>query len=99
MNLRVRIEAGLDASDAAVWYEAEEAQLGRELTSEIRATLERIAAGPKRYQIYYRGLRRALVRRFSFSVYYLDTDTEIVVFAVLHQSRDLSVLDGRLESG
>lgn len=96
MTLRVRPEAAEDIWDAARWYEARQPGLGSSFVEEVSAVFERIETGPLRYAIAHRTLRRALVRRFPFAVYFGLDDTDAVIFAVLHQRRSRSVLSARL---
>ncbi len=95
MTIRLRPEAQRDIQDAAQWYEDREAGLGTAVIEEIDAAFRRIEAGPERYPVSYRGLRRALVRRFPFAIYFFEAQTEIAVIAVLHQRRDLELLGER----
>jgi plasmid stabilization system protein ParE len=81
-------QVDLDVAAAFEWYEKERAGLGLEFLDELRATYDRIADGPLKYQHLRSGIRRALVRRFPYSVYFAIEDDAIVVLAVLHVSRD-----------
>ncbi len=78
----------LDVAAAFEWYEKERAGLGREFLDELRAAYDRIADGPLKYQHLRSGIRRALVRRFPYGVYFAVEDDVIVVLCVLHASRD-----------
>jgi plasmid stabilization system protein ParE len=78
----------LDVAAAYDWYEKERAGLGREFLDELRATYNRIADGPLKYQHLRSGIRRALVRRFPYGVYFAVEDDVIVVLCVLHANRD-----------
>ena len=78
----------LDLAATFDWYETERAGLGREFLGELRATYDRVADGPLTYQELRSGIRRALVRRFPYAVYFAVEDDVIVVLAVLHVSRD-----------
>lgn len=97
MTLRVLREARDDIVAAAQWYEDREPGLGEALIAEIDRLFVRIAGGPERFPILYRTARRALTRRFPYAVYFLGDGADIVILAVLHQRRDRSVLDERLE--
>ncbi len=60
----------LDVAAAFDWYETEQAGLGREFLGELRAAYDRVADGPLKYQELRSGIRRALVRRFPYAVYF-----------------------------
>ena len=48
----------------------------------------RVAAMPAQFPIVHRDLRRALLRGFPYAVYFMSTNAEVVVFAVMHQAVD-----------
>jgi hypothetical protein len=70
-RLTVRPEAELDALDAGAWYEGERAGLGTEFLGELRATFSRIEDGPERFPVVFRHVRRAILRRFPFGVFFI----------------------------
>jgi toxin ParE1/3/4 len=80
--------ADLDVEAAFEWYENERPALGFEFLDELRSSYDRIANGPLKYQELRGGVRRALLKRFPYAVYFsIDRDV-VVVVAVLHASRD-----------
>ena len=97
MTFRVRPEARADIFDAAQWYEDREPGLGVAFIAEIDAAFQRIELGPERYTSIHRQLRRVLVRRFPYAVYFGVDAADIVIFAVLHQRRAPKILDDRLD--
>ena len=80
--------ADLDVEAAFEWYENERAGLGLEFLDELRATYNRIADGPLKYLLIRSGIRRALLRRFPYAVYFAVEGDVLVVLTVLHASRD-----------
>jgi toxin ParE1/3/4 len=80
--------ADLDVEAAFEWYENERPGLGVEFLDELRGTYNRIADGPLEYQELRGGIRRALLRRFPYAVYFAIEADVVVVVAVLHASRD-----------
>ena len=81
-------QADLDIEAAFQWYEKEQSGLGLEFLDELRAAYNRIVEGPYKYPHLRSGVRRALVKRFPYVVYFAVESTVIVVLAVLHASRD-----------
>jgi hypothetical protein len=86
-RLTVRPEAELDALDAARWYEGERADLGTEFLTELRATFSRIEEGPQRFPVVFREVRRAILRRFPFGVFFIVEAKSAVVLAITHLRR------------
>jgi plasmid stabilization system protein ParE len=80
--------ADLDVAAAYQWYESEQTGLGREFLEELRNAYDRIAEEPFRYQALQSGIRRALIRRFPYAVYFAVETEAVVVLAVLHASRN-----------
>lgn len=87
-DLRLDRRADRDIEATFAWYEGERPGLGEELLDELRATFARIADGPFGYQDLRSGIRRALVRRFPYAVYFAVESDVVVILAVLHVSRD-----------
>jgi len=78
----------LDVAAAYQWYENEEPGLGLAFLDQLLATYDRIATGPLQYQDLRSGIRRALLRRFPYAVYFAVEGDFVVVLAILHVSRD-----------
>ena len=87
-TLIVRAEAEADLAASRLWYEEQYDGLGGRFIAEVDATFRRIEANPLAFAFVRGKLRRALLRRFPFGVFYALTDQNIVVVAVLHAARD-----------
>ena len=77
-----------DVEAAFQWYESEEPGLGYEFLQEIRAAYERILHGSQTYAVLGSGIRRTLIRRFPYAIYFSLEDEMIFIIAVLHTARD-----------
>ncbi len=88
--------ADLDIEAAFLWYEKEQPGLGLEFLDELRAAYNRIVEGPFKYPHLRSGVRRELLKRFPYVVYFAVEHTVIVVLAVLHASRDPAVWQRRI---
>ena len=88
-SLIIRPEAEADMTEAALWYEQREAGLGMELIEEIRAAIRRGVEGPPSYPCLRKrpDVRRVLVKRFPYRVFFILPDDVWVVFEVLHAAR------------
>ena len=95
MNLRVRPEARDDLLAAMAWYDEREKNLGAAFLEHADALFQQIDMHPARFPVVYRTFRRALMRRFPYAVYYIVEDNAMIVFAVLHQRQDRSILTER----
>ena len=86
-KLIVRRAARFDVRSIREWYEAEEVGLGARFLTELDGVVERARVMPRQFPEVGRSLRRALLRRFPYCVYFLDRGDAVIVFAVLHQHR------------
>jgi toxin ParE1/3/4 len=80
--------ADLEVEAALTWHQNERAGLGLEFLDELRSPMVEIADGPHKYRELRSGIRRALLRRFPYAVYFSVEAQVVVVLAVLHAHRD-----------
>src|SRR5712691_8554867 len=83
----VRPEAQTDIREAALWYESRETGLGSRFIGELRTTLQHIGDNPLRFPIVSDDVRRSLIHKFPYSVYFVNEPDSVAVIAVLHQHR------------
>lgn len=81
-------EAEDDLADAVTWYEEQEPGLGIALVANVEAATGLATAHPGMGMEVEPGLRRIVVKRFPYCVYYLHDNASIRVIAVLHQRQD-----------
>ena len=82
----VRPGAQADIRETALWYESRRPGLGSEFTLRFDALVERIAQNPLQFPEIGSGVRRALLRRFPYAIYFVVAACPVVI-AVLHQHR------------
>jgi plasmid stabilization system protein ParE len=87
VDVRLRPEAEQDLAESARWYEDQRPGLGQEFLDEALATFAAIAERPLASAAVYGSLRRALLHRFPFGVFYLVDGDGAVVIGVIHGSR------------
>jgi plasmid stabilization system protein ParE len=97
-RLFLRDEAQADIEAAAQWYEERRLGLGFEFTRVVRAALAMIERDPVRFPSARAEVRRALVRRFPYAVYFIVEASAIVVIACLHVRRDPTVWQSRADT-
>lgn len=88
-QLVIRRAAELDIEEATDWYEQEEAGLGTKFVNELVSTFTRVRRMPLQFPSVGRSVRRALLGRFPYAIYFvLRDEDQAVIIAVLHQRRD-----------
>ena len=83
----VQPQSDLDIQAAAVWYEDQQPGLGTRFLDELDLVFQRIAESPLQFPRLEGDVRRALLRRFPYGVYFLTETEEVKVLAVLHLHR------------
>jgi plasmid stabilization system protein ParE len=74
-------------TEASHFCEAGSAGLGFEFLDDVQRVIDSLREHPKLGQLVTRGLRRALLRRFPFSLIYSEEPGAILIVAVAHQRR------------
>jgi plasmid stabilization system protein ParE len=67
------------------------AGLGVEFGYEIDLVVSSLAERALAFPAIHREVRRALIKRFPYGVFFVASDDLVVVLAVLHQARDPAV--------
>lgn len=82
-------QAEKDLDNAFDWYESQDSGLGKEFARCVDVKINSIIRAPRQHQVVYKSIiRRALVNRFPFSIYFVEQKDVISVFAILHQHRN-----------
>jgi plasmid stabilization system protein ParE len=84
----IRPEAEQDIIESVQWYEDQRKGLGDRFKAALERVLQQIELFPESHRIVYDPIRRALLQRFPFAVYYRVANAEVVVVAVVHSRRD-----------
>lgn len=74
--------------EAFDWYEERVSGLGSDFLMNVDAALNAILRNPRRFPVVHNNLRRALIRRFPYQIFFVFEEKRIVVLAVFHASRN-----------
>jgi len=77
-----------DLAGAFDWYELQKPQLGEEFLAAVQSTFRAIEQYPELFGAIHGEVRRAIVSRFPFAVFYTIESRRIVVLRVLHTARN-----------
>jgi plasmid stabilization system protein ParE len=83
-----RVEARNELDDAYSCYESQQLELGDDFLEQVEETLTRICQMPEAYPAVYRDVRRSIVRRFPYTIYYRIVSSRVIITAVFHGRRD-----------
>jgi len=84
----LRPEAELELDEAYNWYEDQEEGLGESFFEYVNRILLRIAQRPESYGIVYRDVRRAVMNRFPYVIYYRLVSNQVIIISIFHGRRD-----------
>ena len=85
--LRVRALARAEIAEIFEWYLARSSEAPADFLAEIDAALAHIAEAPERFPVVRGRMRRVLLRRFPYAVYYMVYPSVISVVGVIHGHR------------
>ena len=91
----LRAEAEAEFDEAFDFYDARRPGFGPEFVAEVQRVFDRVAAHPLICQVVFADVRKAVVRRFPYCVFYRPHADQVEVIAVFHTSRDPSIWHGR----
>lgn len=83
-------DAQADLEAAQDWYAARHAGLAEAFLVELDRQFDHIGRAPHHFPMVYRGVRRALMRRFPYALFFREMNEAILVLACFHASRDPS---------
>jgi toxin ParE1/3/4 len=84
LKVSLHPEAEADVAEAIASYDRRTVGLGSDFLGEILGAFERIERVPEAWPMIEKPVRRCLVERFPYCVYYRIEPEEIFVLAVTH---------------
>ena len=87
MRLVYHPHARAELVEAATYYESHVPGLGAQFHEEANRTASKILEAPRRWRMIDVDVRRALIVRFPFAVYYRILPDHIQILAVKHHKR------------
>lgn len=98
MRLTYRVEAMRDVAEAYEWYENQRPGLGSGFQAAFLRLEELIAGQPQAFPVVHADVRRALLKRYPYAVYYRRLGERTVeIVACLHTRRDPRLIEQRVD--
>jgi plasmid stabilization system protein ParE len=85
---RIWPDAERDIAEAYRWYEEQRIGLGADFLLCIEEGLAKIQRAPEAYPVVHKNVRRLLIKRFPYGIFYAVEQPVIIVLAVFHERRD-----------
>ena len=86
-----------DVESAYLWYEHQHPGLGAKFVLAVEAAIAAVLAFPDAHPIVHRDVRRILVQRFPFCLFYRLDHDGVILIACVHAARDPELGRSRLD--
>lgn len=83
-----RPTAAAEFESAYNWYELQRIGLGEEFLQAANELVITIAENPERFPLIHRDIRRAVLGRFPYSIFYRLKAGHVIVVACFHSKRN-----------
>jgi len=98
MNYSFHPEAIDEYLDAVSYYAHINLRLARSFTEAVEAGIENILHHPEAWQSVEGDIRRHIIKRFPFGIYYCIEGNSILIYAIMHMSRHPDYWKSRIDS-
>ena len=92
----LRAEAEKEFDEAFDWYEGKRPGLGVDFAAQVQQIFDGISANPHMHGTVFRDVRKAVVNRFPYCVFYRVEVSQVLVVAVFHSKRNSGVWKKRV---
>lgn len=86
-SITVSRRAQEEISEAFLWYENKQIGLGTTLLQLLEDKLAVLQNNPHQYPAVHKSIRRALIKKFPYSIFYIVEKETIEVLAFFHMKR------------
>ncbi|HTY24870.1 MAG TPA: type II toxin-antitoxin system RelE/ParE family toxin [Desulfomonilaceae bacterium] len=84
---------------AVSYYADISPQLAESFIKSFESGIEEIGIYPEAWRIVEEDVRRYLIKRFPFGIYYCIEGDRVMIYAVMHMSRDPKYWTSRIKPG
>lgn len=86
----------IEFEEAVDFYEDAREGLGYEFRDAVLEAIESLSKSPKRCQKFYRDVRRLVLKRFPYLIYFIELDDYIRIVSVFHAKRNPKIWKRRV---
>ena len=95
-EVRFHSEALEELDSILEWYVEAGPKIAVTLGEEIDSIIERIGSNHEQFPVWNYGARKAVLRRFPYSIYFIERRAVIEIVAIAHGRRDPEYWRNRL---
>jgi len=98
MIVRFHPEADKELRESQTWYAQQRLGLDAEFMRCVDEAICRIRNNPNSFPVALRQSRKAMVKRFPYTLYFVVGESEIMILAVFHTRRNPKAWKRRVDS-
>lgn len=87
-NIVFKSEVYEDIKVAYDWYESQRMGLGEDFLLILEESYAKISRNPNAYQQIHKIVRRKLVRRFPYGIFFILQGSKVIILAIMHTKRN-----------
>jgi toxin ParE1/3/4 len=91
-------KAEIDLNEIGEWYKKIRSGLDLEFLICVEAEIEMIRKAPLINKIYFKNVRKTIINRFPYGIYYLVKEKQVIVLSVSHHKRGKKVIKQNLKT-
>jgi len=88
VDFNFRSHAIEDLLKVTAWYEEKQNGLGKEFLNCFEEGLKFISEFPESSPVVYNEIRRKILKRFPYSIYYITLNKKIIILRIINQKRN-----------
>ena len=83
----VRPQAEAELLAARDWYDAQRTGRGQQFVDEVGEAMRAVATRPLSFPKVHGEVRRTILRRFPYGVFFRTTEAEVIILGIVHGRR------------
>jgi toxin ParE1/3/4 len=95
-SIKISDDAENDLDNSYQYYAEESTKVAESFFKQINSSLEIIKKNPESFPIAFRDVKKFVVKRFPFVIYYQLNESLIRVIAIFHTSRNPEIWNNRI---
>lgn len=95
-SLELSDDAEVDFDKSYKFYYQDSPQVADAFFKQINLGFEDIKQNPESFPVAYKDIRKFVIKKFPFVIYYRKVDTQIQVIAIFHTSRNPEIWNDRI---
>lgn len=96
MKFRFLPEALMEYEESTFYYSSVSNALAASFVTQIESSIKRIQRNPLAHATVWADVRRCLVKRFPYGIYYIIENDHFLIVAVMHLSRKPGYWENRV---